>query len=66
MKNDFTKEDYLQNLDRLLNLIGDLDKLYNYDFISLEEYFKIKNRILDEIIALRNYEQEQLEGNETN
>ena len=66
MKNDFTKEDYLQNLDRLLNLIGDLDKLYNYDFISLEEYFKIKNRILDEIIVLRNYEQEQLEGNETN
>ena len=64
LEKDFTKEDYLQNLDKLFGFISDIDRLYNNDFLNLEEYWKIKNRILDEMIALRNFEKEVLEGDE--
>ena len=62
LEKDFTKEDYLQNLDKLFGFISDIDRLYNSDFLNLEEYWKIQNRILDEMITLRNFEKEVLEG----
>lgn len=61
LEKDFTKENYLQEVDKLLSFISELDDLFNNDFISLEDYFKVKNRILDEIICLRNFEKEQIE-----
>ncbi len=58
----FTTEDYLNNLNRLFDCISKLDYLFNYDYMNIEEYTKIKNRILDEIVELRNYAKEILKG----
>lgn len=59
---EFTNEDYLSNLDRLFEAITNLDSLYNQDFVTINQYCEIKNRIIDEICYLREYEKKVLEG----
>lgn len=59
---EFTNEDYLSNLDKLFEAIQNLDSLYNQDFVTITQYCEIKNRIIDEICYLRQYEKKVLEG----
>lgn len=44
--------------DEILSKIGMLDNLYNNDFVTLEEYWKIKNRMIDRLITVRDYYKE--------
>ena len=62
MSKEITKEEYLQNLEHLFEVNSALDLIYNYDCITISDYYKIKNRIIDEIICLKEYAVKHLEG----
>ncbi len=50
--------------DEILSKIGMLDNLYNNDFVTLEEYWNIKNRMIDRLITVRDYYKEIIKNEE--
>lgn len=55
MAKEISKEEYEENIDKLFHHIGILDELFTNDFVEITDYWKIKNRILDEMIDLWRY-----------
>lgn len=55
MQKEISKEEYEENIDKLFHQIGILDELFTNDFVEIADYWKIKNRILDEMIDLWRY-----------
>lgn len=55
MEKEISKEEYEANIDKLFHQIAILDELFNNDFVEIADYWKIKNRILDEMIDLWRY-----------
>ena len=41
--------------DEVFNKLSLLEDLFNNDFVTLSEYWKIKNRIIDRLIQVKNY-----------
>lgn len=41
--------------EQILNKISMLDVLYNNEFVTIDEYWKIKNRMLDRLIQVKDY-----------
>ena len=44
-----------ETYEQILDKISMLDALYNNEFVTIEEYWKIKNRILDRLIEVKEY-----------
>lgn len=55
MAKEISKEEYEENIDKLFHQIAILDELFTNDFVEIADYWKIKNRILDEMIDLWRY-----------
>lgn len=45
----------LEAEDEILSRLEQLEVLYNNEFVTLEEYHTIKNRILDRLIEVHKY-----------
>lgn len=44
-----------ESYEQILDKISMLDNLYNNEFVTVDEYWTIKNRMLDRLIQVKNY-----------